>query len=111
MMKFVKATLKTGAILGAGLTFENLRRLKAGQPIQFGLEDLGYALVPLKHLRELEKAADAPPLKPGAVIILTGKDEASIAADLGIEGAPNPKPGEAIYLKPPKRADPDPNQN
>lgn len=42
MIKFRGTNTKTGEpIIGLGLSYENLRRLKAGQPIHFNLSEMG----------------------------------------------------------------------
>jgi hypothetical protein len=61
----IKAKLsgKDGPVLLFGLSHENLRRLKARQPIHFDLSELG--------------------IEPSIpVVIMAGKDEAAIQAEL-----------------------------
>lgn len=60
----IKATTESGSVI-LGLTAENLKRLKANQPIAFCLSEIG--------------------LEPRKVMICYGKDEQAIARSLGVD--------------------------
>ena len=44
MIKFTATTPQGRTILGFGLSYKNLRRLKQGQPIKVNVEEMGQAL-------------------------------------------------------------------
>jgi hypothetical protein len=63
MIKFSGTNRKTGdPIVGLGLSYENLRRLKAGQPIRFNLSEMN--------------------LPPAEVLIFAGKTEEGMKGHL-----------------------------